>query len=97
MTSSTAIVQVLAAPQYRGRVLAIQSMVFLGSTPIGGPIVGWVADAAGPRVAVLIGAVGCVIAAAYGARALDVGRRGRVDHRAVDEAVFEDESVALAD
>ena len=45
MTSSTAIVQVLAAPQYRGRVLAIQSMVFLGSTPIGGPIVGWVADA----------------------------------------------------
>ena len=77
--------------------LAIQSMVFLGSTPIGGPIVGWVADAAGPRVAVSIGAVGCVIAAVYGARALDVSRRGRDDHRAMDEAVFEDESVALAD
>jgi MFS family permease len=97
MTSSTAIVQVLAAPQYRGRVLAIQSMVFLGSTPIGGPIVGWVADLAGPRVAVLIGAAGCVVAAAYGARALDVGRRGPVDHRAVDETVFEDESIVLAD
>ena len=45
----------------------------------------------------LIGAAGCIIAAAYGARALDVGRRGRVDHRAVDDGVFEDESVALAD
>jgi MFS family permease len=97
MTSSTAIVQVLAAPQYRGRVLAIQSMVFLGSTPIGGPIVGWVADAAGPRVAVLIGAAGCLAAAVYGARALGVSRRGPVDQRRVEEAVFEDESVALAD
>jgi MFS family permease len=97
MTSSTAIVQVLAAPQYRGRVLAIQSMVFLGSTPIGGPIVGWVADVAGPRVAVLIGAAGCLLAAAYGARALDVGRRSRVDHRRVSKSAFEDEPVALAD
>ena len=75
MTSSTAIVQVLAAPEYRGRVLAIQSMVFLGSTPIGGPIVGWVADIAGARAAIVIGAVGCLAAAAYGARALDVHRR----------------------
>jgi MFS family permease len=85
MTSSTAIVQVLAEPQYRGRVLAIQAMVFLGSTPIGGPIVGWVADLAGPRVAIVIGAVGCLIAAAYGARALDVSRSRPL------------ESVALAD
>jgi MFS family permease len=74
MTSSTAIVQVLAAPEYRGRVLAIQSMVFLGSTPIGGPIVGWVADVAGPRVAIVVGGVGCLAAAMYGARALDVHR-----------------------
>ena len=79
MTSSTAIVQVLAAPEYRGRVLAIQSMVFLGSTPIGGPIVGWVADVAGPRVALVIGAVGCFAAAAYGARALGVAIRRPTD------------------
>ena len=48
-------------------------------------------------MAVLIGAAGCVVAAAYGARALDVGRRGRIDHRAVDETVFEDESIVVAD
>lgn len=70
LTSSTAIVQLLAAPEYRGRVLAIQAMVFLGSTPIGGPIVGWVSDAGGPRAGLGVGAVSCLIAAAYGARAL---------------------------
>jgi MFS family permease len=98
MTSSTAIVQVRAAPNYRGRVLAIQSMVFLGSTPIGGPIVGWVADLAGPRTALVLGAVGCLVAAAYGAKALGVsGRRSPVDRRGVEAAVLEDEAVALAD
>lgn len=72
MTTSTAIVQLLAGPEYRGRVLAIQAMVFLGSTPIGGPIVGWISDAAGPRVGLLVGAIGCFAAAAYGASELDL-------------------------
>lgn len=75
MTSSTAIVQVLAGPAYRGRVLAIQSMVFLGSTPIGGPLVGWVSDVGGPRAGIALGGLACLVAAAYGARALDVSLR----------------------
>jgi MFS family permease len=70
MTTSTAIVQLLAGAEYRGRVLAIQGMVFLGSTPIGGPIVGWVSDAVGPRAGIGLGAVACFTAAAYGMRAL---------------------------
>jgi MFS family permease len=73
LTSSTAIVQLLAGPEFRGRVLAIQAMVFLGSTPIGGPIVGWIADAAGPRAGLLVGAVSCFVAAAYGSRAMRPG------------------------
>jgi MFS family permease len=72
MTSSTAIVQLLAGAEYRGRVLAIQGMVFLGSTPIGGPIVGWVSDTVGPRAGIALGAIACFAAAAYGARALDL-------------------------
>ena len=44
LTASTAIVQVQAAPEMRGRVLALQAIVFLGSTPIGGPIVGFVSQ-----------------------------------------------------
>ena len=42
LTASTAIVQIRSDPMMRGRVLALQAMVFLGSTPIGGPIVGWI-------------------------------------------------------
>ena len=95
MTSSTAIVQVLAGPEYRGRVLAIQGMVFLGSTPIGGPLVGWISDVAGPRSGVAVGGVACLVAAVYGARALHVPtglRRGTgAEHAGSGDAV------ALAD
>ncbi len=84
MTSSTAIVQILAGPEFRGRVLAIQSMVFLGSTPIGGPLIGWVSDAAGPRWGIAIGGVACIGAAAYG-------------HLALRDAPPQAEAVALAD
>ena len=70
LTSSTAIVQLLADPAYRGRVLALQAMVFLGSTPIGGPIVGWVSDVGGPRAGLVVGGVACLAAALYGFRAL---------------------------
>src|SRR5580765_1270986 len=38
MTAATAIVQIRSDPQMRGRVLALQAMVFIGSTPIGGPL-----------------------------------------------------------
>ena len=52
----------------RGRVMALYSVVFLGSTPIGGPIAGWLAEAIDPRAGlVLAGASGVI--AAVGARA----------------------------
>ncbi|HEY8216310.1 MAG TPA: MFS transporter [Acidimicrobiia bacterium] len=66
LTTSTAIVQVNAAPEMRGRVLALQAIVFLGSTPIGGPVIGWIADAAGPRAAVAVGGVAACGAAGWG-------------------------------
>jgi MFS family permease len=98
MTSCTAIVQLLAGPEYRGRVLAIQSMVFLGSTPIGGPIVGYLSDAVGPRFGILIGAVACLVAAAYGARKLDLaGDLHAPEPAAVQTLEFDADAVALAD
>jgi MFS family permease len=66
LTASTAIVQIRSDPMMRGRVLALQAMVFLGSTPIGGPIVGWIAQRFGPRYAVGIGAVAALGAGAWG-------------------------------
>jgi predicted MFS family arabinose efflux permease len=68
MTTATAMVQLAADPKFRGRVLALQAIVFLGSTPIGAPIVGLVADQFGPRLAIALGAIACVAAAFWGQR-----------------------------
>ena len=74
MTASTAIVQIRSDPMMRGRVLALQAIVFLGSTPIGGPIVGWVSESFGARYGLAIGAVATLGAGVYG---LTVLRRDR--------------------
>jgi MFS family permease len=66
LTASTSIVQIQAAPEMRGRVLALQAMLFLGSTPIGGPIVGWVAEQFGARYAIGVGAAAALGAGAWG-------------------------------
>jgi len=98
MTSSTAIVQLLAGPEYRGRVLAIQAMVFLGSTPIGGPIVGIISDTAGPRVGILVGAASCFVAAAYGAKVLDLDEVPVAPAQRPEQAAADiDPAVSLAD
>ena len=72
MTTSTAIVQLRSDPSMRGRVLALQAMVFLGSTPIGGPIVGYVSQRFGPRSGVVIGGVAAIVAGIYGMRAIRI-------------------------
>jgi MFS family permease len=47
----------------RGRVMALYSIVFLGSTPIGGPISGWLSQAFDPRVALVLAGISGVSAA----------------------------------
>jgi predicted MFS family arabinose efflux permease len=66
LTASTAIVQIRSDPMMRGRVLALQAMVFLGSTPIGGPIVGWICQNVGPRYGVAVGAAAALGAGVWG-------------------------------
>ncbi|HEX4807248.1 MAG TPA: MFS transporter [Conexibacter sp.] len=66
--SVNSFLQLAVAPQMRGRVMALYSVVFLGSTPIGGPLTGWLAGAAGPRVALAAGGV-VALGAAVWARA----------------------------
>jgi MFS family permease len=62
--------QLRADPQLRGRVMALYLVAFMGSTPIGGPIVGWVGEVAGARWAIGVGAVACGVAAVMAARTL---------------------------
>ncbi len=49
MTAANATMQLSTAPALRGRVMAIYMMVFMGGTPAGAPIIGWLAEVAGPR------------------------------------------------
>lgn len=55
-TSANSLVQFRTEPAMRGRVMAIYMAVFLGGTPLGAPMVGWVADTLGPRWALGVGA-----------------------------------------
>jgi MFS family permease len=65
-TSSLSLVQISTDPALRGRVVAIVLAVALGGTLIGAPIVGGVADAFGPRWALMVGAASGFAAAAVG-------------------------------
>jgi MFS family permease len=55
--------QLSTEPAMRGRVMAIRLAIALGGTPIGAPLVGWVADRFGPRWALGVGAAAGVSAA----------------------------------
>jgi MFS family permease len=68
ISGANALVQLQAAPPMRGRVLALLTVVFLGSTPIGSPIIGAVAQLTDVRVALLLGSVGTGLATAWTAR-----------------------------
>jgi MFS family permease len=62
LAMATAVCQEETAAEYRGRVMALFGVAFLGSTPIGGPIVGWVSETLGPRAGLGIGAIAALIA-----------------------------------
>lgn len=84
LTSSTAIVQMRSAPEMRGRVLAIQAMLFLGSTPIGGPIVGWISQQFGARYGIGVGAVAAFGAGIWGLAKVRTAERDAPDIDAQD-------------
>ncbi|SFS19131.1 Predicted arabinose efflux permease, MFS family [Dyella sp. OK004] len=69
-TSTNSLVQLSTAPAMRGRVVAILLAVALGGTPIGAPLVGWVADTFGPRWALGVGAASGFAAMLVGVRYL---------------------------
>jgi MFS family permease len=62
-TTSNSLIQLRSEPALRGRVMALYSVVFLGTTPIGAPIVGWVAQHFGPRAGLGLGGTAVLAAA----------------------------------
>jgi MFS family permease len=70
MSTGNSTLQLGAAPGMRGRVMSLWFVAFQGSTPIGGPIVGWVMAQAGARAGLGLGGVTCLLTALLGLLAL---------------------------
>jgi len=66
--------QLTSEPRFRGRVMALWTVAFLGSTPLGAPLIGAVSEHIGPRGGLVIGGLACLVAAGVGAAAIARGR-----------------------
>jgi MFS family permease len=80
MSTGNSTLQLTAAPEMRGRVMSLWFVAFQGSTPIGGPIVGYLMAVAGARAGLGLGAVTCLLVALGGwiaLRRLPEARRAR--------------------
>ena len=77
IATGNSLLQLHASGAMRGRVMALWAIVFLGSTPIGGPLTGLVAAHLGTRVAMAMGGAAAIVAAAGGALALRRIRAGQ--------------------
>ena len=88
LTTANAMVQLSVDPQMRGRVMALYMAVFMGGTPIGAPIIGWIGDVLGARWTIGIGALAVglslVAVAAYLYRRENVAGALRVPPPAAD-------------
>ena len=63
MAAANASLQLTSRPEMRGRVMSIYMLLFLGSTPIGGPFIGWVSARFGARWSLVVGGGSCLVAA----------------------------------
>jgi len=57
LTTANSMVQLSVDPAMRGRVMALYMALFMGGTPLGAPLIGWIGSAWGPRWTILIGSV----------------------------------------
>ncbi|MCR2812308.1 MFS transporter [Microbacterium sp. zg.Y1090] len=96
LTTANGYVQTTTDPALRGRVLALYMAILMGGTPLGAPIVGWVAAEFGPRAAILLGAVAAFVAFAIGATWMLVsGRVRRSETRRFGVTLGETRPVAI--
>ncbi|NKF23386.1 MFS transporter [Solimonas marina] len=77
MNTSNSLMQLATEPAMRGRVMSLRIGIAQGGTPLGAPIVGWVANQFGPRCALMVGAASGLSAAALAAWVAARGRRTR--------------------
>jgi MFS family permease len=95
LSKGNSTLQLAAAPQMRGRVMALWAVAFLGSTPIGGPAAGAVAQYVGPRWGLGLGAVACAAAGLLGLIVIHRARTARAAEAASQDVGNEAEVEAV--
>ncbi len=80
IATANSTIQMRVDPKMRGRVMALYAIGFLGTAPIGAPLVGWISEASSPRVALLVGAAAAIISSSI------ILMRHRNEHRRVLQA-----------
>ena len=77
--ANNSFVQLGVDPQMRGRVMALYFMCFMGGTPVGAPLIGWISEHLGAPWGLILGGAICVLAGLAAAAFLARGRRVRLD------------------
>ncbi len=61
LATCNSLLQLISDPSMRGRVMAVYTITILGTTPIGGPLIGWISEQFGPRWGFAIGGIATII------------------------------------
>jgi MFS family permease len=89
LSTANSLLQLTSAPQMRGRVMSVYIMALLGTTPIGGPLLGWIAEQFGARWAFATGGIATLAAiAVFGGSLLRARRRVDALVSGTDEVVL---------
>ena len=94
MSLAKVILQMETDPSMRGRVMSFFVMCYLGSTPIGGPIIGWVSQVASPRAALAVGGAAALLAAGLGYLSLRNVKLANAGTITASLKILEDEALA---
>jgi len=78
LATANTTLQLSSDPAMRGRVMALYGLLFLGSTPVGGPLLGWISQEWGPRFGLVLGGVLSLAAALIAASRVYTERRVRL-------------------
>jgi MFS family permease len=95
IATNNAILQLRSEPSMRGRVMSLNAIAFLGSTPIGAPLLGWISDASNPRVSLIVGGVATLIASVPLVLYATKGDRRRHTAVSVDISVVADQGAEV--
>jgi MFS family permease len=85
LSTCNSLLQLTSDPRMRGRVMAVYTITLLGSTPIGGPLVGWVSEQYGPRWGLAVGGIATIAGVLFFGTAFVRARR-RDDNQVRAEA-----------